>query len=605
MPEHLANKIAAGEVVQRPESVVKELLENSIDGGATWIAIIIKEGGKNLIQIADDGIGMSEEDALLAFGRHATSKISSYEDLENIRTLGFRGEALASVAAVAQVELTTRRAGDEIGTLVRIEGGEVKERGKIGMQPGTNISVRNIFYNTPARRHFLKSNNTEFKHIYDAVQRVALSYPTVAIEFTSDGENLLDLKASTKDGRLKDLYGERHFETLIPFHETIQPLTVSGFIGKPDFARKSRVDQYLFLNKRFIVSRAINHAIYSGFEHLLEKGNFPFYLVDIELDPRRVDVNVHPSKMEVKFADEQAVYKFVLSAVRKALGTHDLIPALEVGGDKHLDPTFVSLRHSALPSHRLQTGDLAVGTSRESLPPDRFPVSASGDSSSTLDKFFTETTSSPLARGNVPEASRGEAPTAMGGEWGAVWQLHDKYIFSQTASGVMIVDQHVAHERILYEQALRCFENTSPAAQQLLFPHTLEMSAGDFALAKELLPHLRPLGFELKLFGRNTIVLEGVPVDVKAGAEGSILQDILDEYKNNQQRVKLDARDNVAKSYSCKAAIKAGDRLSEAEMRGLLDRLFATTMPYVCPHGRPVVVKISLNELDRRFMRTS
>lgn len=264
LPEQLANKIAAGEVVQRPESVVKELVENSIDAGATFISIAIKEGGKSFIQISDNGSGMNDEDAAIAFGRHATSKIKSYEDLENIRTLGFRGEALASIAAVAHVELKTRRLTDDVGTMVRIEGGDLKEQSKASAQPGTIISVRNLFYNTPARRHFLKSNNTEFKHIYDVIQRVALSRPDIAIHFTSDGEDLLDLKSGSIEERLKNLYGERHFETLIPFDEQTELLSISGFIGKPDFARKSRVDQYLFLNKRPIVNRSINHAIFSG-----------------------------------------------------------------------------------------------------------------------------------------------------------------------------------------------------------------------------------------------------------------------------------------------------------------------------------------------------
>ena len=604
LPEHLANKIAAGEVVQRPDSVVKELVENSIDAGSTSISIAIKEGGKSFIQISDNGSGMNDEDAAIAFGRHATSKIQSYEDLENIRTLGFRGEALASIAAVAHVELRTRRSMDDVGTLVRIEGGELKEQSKTSVQPGTTILVRNLFYNTPARRHFLKSNNTEFKHIYDVVQRVALSHPDIAIQFISDGENLLDLKQGSIEERLKNLYGERHFETLIPLHEETELLSVSGFIGKPDFARKSRVDQYLFLNKRPIVNRSINHAIFSGYEHLMEKGNFPFYLVFLELDPQKVDVNVHPSKMEVKFSDEQSIYRFVISVVRKALGTNDLVPSLEVNATKNFDQSFASLRHAALPHHF--SGD--PGNREKNFfpsPSSHNPQETGQNAAFTLDKLFSDIPTIQLPESAQPQQFAHGTRDNEAQEGKAIWQLHNKYILSQIRTGLMIVDQHVAHERVLYEKALASFKNAVPVSQQLLFPHTAQLSAGDFALAKELIPHLQAIGFELKLFGKNTIVLEGVPTEVKAGTEGSILQDILDEFKNNQHRVKLDARDNVAKSLSCKAAIKAGDKLSETEMRVLIDQLFGTEMPYVCPHGRPVIVKISIGELDRRFMRTS
>ncbi len=442
LPEQLANKIAAGEVVQRPESVVKELVENSIDAGAASVAIVIKDGGKSLIQISDNGSGMGEEDAALAFGRHATSKIKSYEDLESIRTLGFRGEALASIAAVAQVELRTRRPNDDVGTLVRMEGGELKERSKAAALPGTLISVRNLFYNTPARRYFLKSNNTEFKHIYDVIQRTALSRPDIAIKFTSDGEELLDLKSGNIDERLKNLYGERHFETLLPFEEKTEMLSVSGYIGKPDFARKSRVDQYLFLNKRSIINRSINHAIFSGYEHLIEKGNFPFYLLFLDLDPRKVDVNVHPSKMEVKFADEQSIYRFVMSVVRKTLGANDLVPSLEVNRTAGNDESFASLRHAALPRH-FSSG--FTENVRSGLPSSGLDTEQRG---LNLDKLFSDIPTVPLPAASGPQQFAHGTREDEAQEGKAIWQLHNKYILSQIRTGLMIVDQHVAHERV-------------------------------------------------------------------------------------------------------------------------------------------------------------
>ena len=590
--------------MQRPDSVVKELLENSIDAGATSVSVIIKEGGKTLIEVADNGRGMSEDDSILAFARHATSKISSYDDIENIRTLGFRGEALASIAAVAHVELRSRRPEDEVASCIRIDGGVVKERTKAGDQPGTSIFVRDLFYNTPARRNFLKGNNAEFRHIYDVIQRVALSHPELAVKFISDGEELLNLKPGPIEERLKGLYGERHFETLIRVGENSELVSISGFVGKPEFARKSRIDQYLFLNKRPIANRAINHAIFSAYEHAIEKGNFPFYLISLEIDPRRVDVNVHPSKMEVKFADEQGIYRHVLAAVRNALGTGFNLPSLEMeerGGNSR----FTALRHAPLP--RLGTGWANARTGSGSFAPEptRGETSFSPDESS-LDRLFSGVPSAlpPLAtpRGSLSSQQELNSETI---DAHGIWQLHNKYILVEIDSGLMIIDQHVAHERVLYERALASLNQAVPSSQQLLFPHTFQLQAGDFALAKELLPHLIGLGFALKVFGKNTLVLEGVAADVKPGKEGRIVQDILDEFKNNQLRVKLDARDNVAKSYSCKAAVKAGDKLAEAEMRGLIDSLFRTSMPYVCPHGRPIVVKISLGELDRRFMRTS
>jgi DNA mismatch repair protein MutL len=609
LPDHLANKIAAGEVVQRPDSVVKELLENSIDADATSIAITIKNAGKSLIQVIDNGKGMSEEDAVKSFYRHATSKISTYDDLENIRTLGFRGEALASIAAVGQVELKTRRAEDLAGTLLRVEGSELVEHTHTSHQVGTTISVKNLFFNTPARRQFLKSNNTEFKHIYDTIQRLALAKPEIALEFVSDDDTILALPSQSLEDRLKSLFGDRHFASLLPLHEETEILSLSGYIGKPDFARKSKVDQFLFLNGRFIINRSINHAVFSGYEHLVEKGNFPFFVLFIDLDPHKVDVNVHPSKMEVKFAEEQNIYRIVISVVRKTLGGNDITPTVEFqrpGTDQ-----FSSLRHIAQPRWY---GDTPSAVPSQGTPfgyqEQKRPVPVESeeftfDLNSKLDQIFAN---SPGGAPPVPEDTATHfhhgTRDSEAQEGKAIWQLHNKYILTQIRSGLMIIDQHVAHERILYERALTRMNNAVPSSQQLLFPQTIQMQSGDYSLTQDLLPFLSSIGFETKPFGKNTIVLEGVPPEVKAGTEANILQDILDEYKNNQLRVKLDARDNIAKSFSCKAAIKAGERLTEIEMRSLIDQLFATSMPYVCPHGRPVLIKLSLAELDRRFFRT-
>ena len=588
LPDHLANKIAAGEVIQRPESAVKELLENSLDAGARSVTVIIKDGGTSLIQVVDDGAGMDEQDAVASFLRHATSKISSYEELEEIRTYGFRGEALASIASVAQVTMKTRRTADDMAVEVRIDGGGAPRISREGRAPGTSVSIQNLFYNVPARRKFLKTTATEFRHVYDAVHRIALGRPDVAITFISDDETIFDLKPATVEQRMLDLFGERQFAAMIPVEETTDLLAVRGFIGKPTFGQKTRFNQYLFLNGRFIINRTINHAVFSAYENLLLKGTFPFFLLFIEVDPRRVDVNVHPSKMEAKFEDEQGIYRVVSTLVRKALASagSGSVPGLTMDGSG-TGESGTALRFT--PGQHVWP-DSVNRTTGEILGQDVFA------------RLFSQappTSGTPALPAQPHDADRPEEVSNA-----LIWQLHNKYILSQIRNGVMIVDQHVAHERVLYERALQRFENKLQTAQQLLFPYTIQLSAADFALVKELLPHFTLLGFDIKLFGKNTIVIEGIPPDVKGGQEERIVQDMLALYKEYQQQAPMDARDNLAKSFSCRSAIKAGDPLNEAEMRSLIDQLFATKMPYVCPHGRPVVLRISIEELDRRFGRT-
>lgn len=604
----LANRIAAGEVVQRPASAVKELLENSLDAKARNITVIVKAAGMEIIQVADDGEGMSEEDALMAFQRHATSKITRPEDLEEIRTLGFRGEALASIAAVAQVELKTRTKEEDVGTLVRIDGNEVKEQTKTSAPVGTSIVVRNLFFNTPARRNFLKSRQTELKNITDAVTRIALAYPEVGFQYISDDEELFNLKPATSAARLRDLFGEKQANGVITVREHNEVLSLEGFVGRPDFARKQRVEQYLFLNRRSIVNRAIQHAVFQAYEHLLEHGTYPFYVLNLTIDPRCVDVNVHPSKLEVKFENESQVYRFVYSAVKRTLAANDLLPSmsLEVAA---ASPETARLRFGG--------GGMAEVT-RPHVPPGGFHAPSPNDQiemervfrriESQLDEGLAVPSSftKELPREKIVQhqPTRPEPRRESEAEARAIWQIHNKYILSQIRTGLLIVDQHVAHERILYEKVLSNFENSLPSSQQLLFPQTLELSPGDYQLVGNLLEDLKKLGFDIKLFGKNTVVIEGIPGDVRVGNESKILQDLLDEYKHNEHDAKLEVRENLAKSFACKAAIKAGDKLNTSEMISLIDQLFATSMPYVCPHGRPVVVKIPIEELDRRFGRT-
>ena len=588
LPEHLANKIAAGEVIQRPESVVKELLENSLDAGAQEITLVIRDGGTSLVQVSDDGVGMDEEDATACFLRHATSKIASYEELEAIATYGFRGEALASVAAVARVTLITRRRDQDAAVVVRMDGGGEQRISRDAREPGTTTTVQQLFYNTPARRKFLKSMQTEFRHVYDAVQRVALSHPGIAVRFVSDDETILDLRPGTLEDRMRDVFGERQMEAVVRTEERADHLSVSGYIAKPQYGQKTRLNQVLFLNRRYIQNRSITHAVYSAYENLMIKGTYPFFLLFIEIDPHRVDVNVHPSKMEAKFEDEQGIYRFVSSLVRKTLATNDLIPSMSVapvpGEAGSIGLQFTNRQHApfipgSFPPPPGRGGEIADLMLRVPLAPGSQQPGAATDS----------------VQGD------GVAPQVTGAP---IWQVHAKYILLQIDSGLMVIDQHVAHERILYEQTLARFEGGIPLSQQLLFPHTVQVSPAEYSLAQELLPHLRQIGFTLQMFGKNTVLVEGVPPDLKPGSELNILQEVLDLYREYRQASKSDSRETLAKSYSCKAAIKAGDRLTEPEMRSLVEQLFTTRMPYVCPHGRPIVLKIPVVELDRRFGRT-
>ncbi len=612
LPENIASKIAAGEVVQRPESVVKELLENSIDAGADSIELIVKRAGKSLIQVIDDGIGMTEEDAVLCVQKHATSKISRLEDLDSISTLGFRGEALSSIAAVSQLEIKTETKDEELGTIIKIDDGNtiIKEKGSF--PKGTSVAVKNLFFNTPARRNFLKTDATELKHIIDTFNKTALGHHGISFKLYNDDEVIFDYAAGKVDDRIRQVFADNMLDALIPVDERTEFLSITGFIGKPAMLRKSKGNQFVFLNWRYVISRHINHAVFTAYENILEKGDYPFFILFIELDPKRIDVNVHPSKLEVRFDDEKSVYNFILAVIRKSLGTHDLVPNMAFSqtteeGEKINFNNFTKVEKNDF-------SDRPVFQEKQSYARRDF-------SDRDIDLIFSaipdkavlpENQASPKlpfdkneSREIFHQAESTERKTRDEVDTPFIVQLQNKYILSQIKTGLMIIDQHVAHERVLYEKALKRFEANLPFSQQLLFPKTIEIDPARFAILKEINPYLTKLGFAIKFFSKNTIVIEGVPEDVKKGSEEKVILELLEEYSVNLREKKLEEREYLAKTYSCKAAIKAGDYLSEREMRLLIDQLFATSMPYVCPHGRPVVVKISLEEFDRRFGRTS
>jgi DNA mismatch repair protein MutL len=620
LPENLANKIAAGEVVQRPESVVKELLENSIDANATAIDLLIKRAGKALIQVIDNGDGMTEEDAILSIQKHATSKISSLEDLDAIKTLGFRGEALSSISAVSQLEIQTETRTEELGIAIRVEDNGKLNIEKGSFPKGTAITIKNLFYNVPARRNFLKSDSTELKHVVDTFNKIALSHPEKSFRFFIDEEVTLDYPAGTIDDRVTQVFGEQTFRSLVKVSESLDIISVSGFIGKPSLLKKQKGEQYLFINNRFVQSKQINHAVFTAYENILEKGDYPFFILFVELDPAKIDINVHPTKLEVRFENERDIYAFVLSAVKRGLSSYDLVPQVSFNdGSGFLDsrttfqpanrverndfgdrPGFVK---RPMPSTRLSDSEIDAVFSSLNTNVDRersmAPARAPFDPPAPEALPFTEErpTQPQIVRPLLPD-EREEMPFLV--------QLHNKYILTPIRSGLMIIDQHVAHERILYEKALNMMETSLYLSQQLLFPKTFQVNPGVYMTLREISDLLVKLGFEISLQSKNTVSIMGVPQDFENLDEETALVGMVEEYIQNQRVKKItDARDNIAKSYSCKSAIKAGDPLNETQMRQLIDKLFATSMPYVCPHGRPVVIKIAVDEFDRRFGRTS
>ena len=616
MPLALANKIAAGEVVQRPASAAKELIENALDAGAENIQVILKAAGSELIQIIDDGCGMSEVDALACFDRHATSKIQAIEDLESIRTLGFRGEALASIAAVSHVELKTRRLNDDIGYHVRMEGGEVVLTEPCASPAGTSIAVRNLFFNVPARRSFLKTPATEFKHLIETFQFLALSNPEVGFSLIHDDNEVYSLPPHPGDdfyealrSRIATLFGEQHRDKLIQVEEKTSYLSVHGFVGEPEFNRRSRGEQFLFVNGRYIKNRYLEHAVRSAYEDLMPEGAFPFFTLFMTIDPQHVDVNVHPTKAEVKFDDERGMYGFVRTIVRKGLGTSLISPQLSMDEAMFRDPQPAAIKPAGMDfsgyqqDHTTGKGNHPGGyRPMDSRPFQRPASSMPGEISARMYEQSSRSDEGFQIPSETNITSENELPRAdIDKKEALLWQLHNKYILTQVRSGMMVFDQNAAHERILYEKALSSLESGFGLSQQLLFPHTLEFDPGEYELIKELLPNLRALGFEIEAFGGRSVIVRGVPAELRVGDERTILEEILEQFKSNREDLKLKGRENLAKSMARRGAVRSGTPMDIKEMRSLIDQLFLCDKPYSCPYGRPTIINISIDELDQRF----
>ncbi len=659
LPESIANQIAAGEVVQRPASVVKELLENSVDAGASSIKLVIKDAGKTLIQVIDDGCGMSETDARMAFERHATSKIREARDLFNIQTMGFRGEALASIAAVAQVELRTRRQIDELGTLIKIEDSRVQLQEHCQTAAGTSFTVKNLFYNVPARRNFLKADPVEMKHILEEFEHVALAHPDLFFSLSHNGQEIMHLPAGNLRQRIVGVFGQNLNKNLVPVAEDTDILTINGFVGKPEHIKKTRGEQFFFVNKRFIKSAYLHHAMMAAYEGLLTPESYPLYVVFLEIDPSRIDVNVHPTKQEIKFDDERLVYNYLKVAVRHALGTHAVVPSLDFDQEVSLSSvaatapqSFVSSeknftvedfinqnrsressgeyserenRGHAQPSGRNERGnlenwqklydglDLFDRKQPDSPPDDGEEIT---DVETLLASRPAEDFARPIRGGeggfveSVTIESRFEAepPPALDDETGSFskaskipYQVHGQFILSQLRSGFLLIDQQAASERILFEKYMLALDGQAVGTQQALFPKTLNFSVADGRLLRDILPEINQLGFDIEEFGRDAFIVRGVPADLASGQDEQILIDkLLGQFKENHA-LSLGSRENIARSMARSAAVKRGQPLSVAEMQQLIDQLFACEAPFSSPAGKPTFITYELDEIRRRF----
>ncbi|QNL22320.1 DNA mismatch repair endonuclease MutL [Hyphobacterium sp. CCMP332] len=605
LPDAIVNKIAAGEVVQRPASVVKELLENAIDARSKNITLIVKDAGKTLIQVVDDGQGMSETDARLCFERHATSKIESAEDLFKIRTMGFRGEAIASIASVSQTELKTRRESDELGVLIRNEGGEFKKQEAIAMNPGTSVLVKNLFYNIPARRNFLKSNPVEMKHIVDEFQRVALANPEIAFNFFQNDLEVFNLKPSKLAVRIIQIFGKQYKENLVPCEERTDLLEIMGYLGSPESAKKTRGEQYFFINKRYVRSNYLQHAVKMAYQDLISDDSFPFHVIFIEIDPSHIDVNVHPTKNEIKFDDERTVYGIIQAAAKKSLGSHSFAPSLDFSKKVNLDEFSDEAKNFRF---AFQKGEMVEGRNRES----QYGSFQGNRNIENWQKLYTDfgeknesdDGTSITIQSSLNRDSSKNLPSEEKIEEKAVFQIHNAYIITQIKSGFVIIEQSNAHERILYEKYLDQLDTQKGSSQQFIFSKTLHLSAADFQLVSDLEKEIKSLGFDFQSMGENAIVINGLPANLKAEDEKELFEGLIEQYKNNTKNLKINKKENLARSLAKRSAIRIGKKLTETEMRNIIDQLFACRMPNYTPDGNPTIMKMELNEFNSYFQNS-
>jgi DNA mismatch repair protein MutL len=611
LPDNIANQIAAGEVIQRPASAVKELLENAVDAGATEIKLIIGDAGKSLIQVIDNGKGMSETDARMAFERHATSKIKNIEDLFRIKTMGFRGEALASIAAVAQVELKTKRPEDETGTYIEIENSKVKAQEPVANANGTSIAMKNLFFNVPARRNFLKSNAAEMRHIIDEFIRVALSFPEIFFSVISNEQEVFHLEKGTLKQRIVQILGDHLNPKLVSVQENTDYLNIYGFVGKPEAAKKTRGDQYFFVNNRFIKSAYLNHALMGAYQQMIARDSYPLYVLFIALDPAQLDINVHPTKQEIKFEDEKIVYAFVQAAVKHSLAQFSITPTL----DFDLDPAIQQLDAISKPFTEEQKADVESSSLYKTFTQKNQAHFIERENRSELkhwkefyDSPKTEETKEfavdgwPLADLKIHSGINiGHPPSAIGLIEQKLIQIHNSFIIASTDRGFILINQQLSHERILYERYLAATDGKIIASQRSLFPATINLSLQDAVLLNDLVNDLNELGYLIEPFGKDAFIIQGTPADIVMGNEKSAIENLLEQFKHSSSNMKFSKREKLIRSLAWQHCIKPGTSLTEKEMDVLIEELFNCSQPNIAPNGNPTYIEFKKDYIEQLF----
>jgi DNA mismatch repair protein MutL len=609
LPESVANQIAAGEVVQRPASIVKELLENAIDAKATFIKLIVKDAGKTLVQVIDNGMGMNPVDARMAFERHATSKIKKAEDLFQLHTKGFRGEALASIAAVAQVELKTKREEDIVGQLIEIEGNKFIRQEECQAPTGSSFSVKNLFFNIPARRNFLKDDNVELKHIIDEFERVCLPHANIHFQLFSNGNEIYNLPAASLMERISGLFSKTLQGKLVHINEVTDVVKISGYVGKPESAKKRRGDQYFFVNDRFIKSPYLHHSVSEAYRELIASDAHPAYYLFLEVNPETIDINIHPTKTEIKFQDEKIIYALLHSAVKRALGKANLAPSLDFNSEmsfeidytKAVSQPTVTVNKDYNP---FSTGSMSSSSGYKQAKADTEQQNNNKQNWENLYQNYTQNDYKAELEHLQLEKQAEQTKLHQEVVSHKGFQLYNKYIISAHENGLLVIDQQRAHERILYEHYIATKErNLVTASQQVLFPVTIELTPNDFVLLETLMPHFKLLGFEIEPFGKHTVVVQGTPAELGEFNTQEMVEGILETYKLNTFDVKIDPFENMCKSMAKSAGIKYGKVLEEQEIALMLEHLFSCQNPMYSPNGKPVIMEMSKLELDAFFKK--
>jgi DNA mismatch repair protein MutL len=606
LPDSVANQIAAGEVIQRPASVVKELVENAIDAGATQVKVNIKDAGRTLIQIIDNGCGMSDTDARMSFERHATSKIRSANDIFAIRTMGFRGEALASIAAIADVELRTKEHDKDLGTFIHISGSNLITQEPVSCDNGTNFQIKNLFFNVPARRKFLKSNPAELKHIINEIQRIALANPEISLSLHHNGSAIYELAGSNKRVRIVSIFGKNINQSLIPIDTETTLVKISGFIGQPKFARKTFGEQFFFVNKRYMKHPFFHRAIMQAYEKILPPDAIPSYFISFDLDPADIDVNIHPTKTEIKFENESAIWQILQASVREALGKFNIVPSIDFdqAGSVEIPMARHNFDEVSMPEIKVNPNYNPFETQKPST---SYP-GANSSFSSRLTERTNPTNWQSLYKGLEPDfsskpESQDEEPVQFRIEEQqsakSSVQFKNKYILTPVKSGLMVIDQKRAHERILYERLMQVLENNEVASQQQLFPETFELNASDATLLTSILPDLRALGFDIRDFGKNSFIINGTPGVLNTSSPIEIIESLLEEYKNSPVNLQEKARETVAASLAQASAIPYGQTLKPGEINELIDNLFACQTPNFSPKGKKILSIMPLEDFEK------